>query len=461
MSGTPTELLLDRLCRRSFLRMWSNRSPYLQIGSHPKTRSKELCDLLVIFEEDVFIFSDKSIEWRDHEDLVVAWNRWYRAAVFESSRQLAGAERALRRQPKNVFGDVGCTRPLPVALPTSTTARFHRIAVAHGAAAACRSFHSGGSGSLMIVTDPRAPRDPFTVGHCQADGRLIHVFDEVSLELVLGNLDTIPEFRDYIRYKEELVAQGVHLCAAGEEDLLAVYLQGHHEAEPQRHGLGAIAGHNLVAIPEGEWDAFASGPAKAARDLANQVSYSWDELIDRFAKHAIDGTHHFTTSSGPQETERMLRLLNAEPRVKRRAYMQGVWDALKTIGTRPYRLWQMGQEDGEGTHYTFLALRQEKGESYEQYRIRRRGFLSACTSVSRLNRSVAGPCVGVAFSVPDADATDHSEDAMLIDDESWTLEMAEKARAFQEATGVLRTTKAVRRGVSEYPVEDEVTDREE
>lgn len=49
---TPTEQYLSKLCEQTFLNIWAYPNPY-------KADGKELCDLLVVFENTVFLFFDR------------------------------------------------------------------------------------------------------------------------------------------------------------------------------------------------------------------------------------------------------------------------------------------------------------------------------------------------------------------------------------------------------------------
>ena len=49
---TATEKLLADLCEQSFLKLWSYPNPCKDDG-------KELCDLIVVFEDTVLIFFDR------------------------------------------------------------------------------------------------------------------------------------------------------------------------------------------------------------------------------------------------------------------------------------------------------------------------------------------------------------------------------------------------------------------
>lgn len=430
--------------------MWSHPRPHRDQRDNPRAaQGKELCDLLAVFEDDIFIFSDKRIEWRDKGNLDVAWKRWYRSAIEESYGAVLGAERWLRQQSGRVFADKECTKPLPVALPDSNKTRYHRILVAHGAAAACRRHFGGGSGSLLVDTSIVGATSPFTVGRVKKDALFAHVLDEATLEIVLANLDTIPEFRDYLLAKEALIDRGQHIIATGEEDLLAFYLQNGDGTDSGRHGFGNTSGVAAIAVIEGQWDDFQRSPHKAARDEANEDSYSWDELVDRFAKHSMAGTQYTTTAKDPQDTERTLRCLNGEPRTARRILVDVCKRALRSMGPKHYRVWAAEPTGPSGVHYVFLALRQRDGQSYEEYRTVRANLLAHCTAIRRTQTPTGRVHIGVAMSPPDQPTG--SEDVVRFDGTNWTPEDAEVARKFQDEFGILQNLRRVPVRGHEYP----------
>lgn len=448
VDGTRTERYLERLCQKSFLRMWAHRSPHRdQKDKKEASQGKELCDLIVVFEDDVFLFSDKEIEWKDHPKGGVAWNRWYRRAVGDSAKQLAGAERWLRTHPTRVFLDKECTEKLPVALPDPGKARYHQIAVAHGSSKPCREHFGGGSGSLMLNTLTSGEL-PFTVGRVDPQGPFVHVLDEATLGIVLANLDTLPEFRDYILAKERILDSGTQIMATGEEDLLAIYLKSGDPSRPNAHGFGEIGDANVICVTEGEWVDFLKSPEKAARDAANESSYMWDRLIDRFAKHSMAGTQHFTSSTGPQQTERTLRILNAEPRTRRRALAETCYERISTMGDRPVRYWGARSADEAEPMYTFLAVRRDAGEDYEEYRRRRLYMLNMYTALARISHPKAGAHVGIGQGPIH---NDNSEDVLLLDEEAWSEELEAEALSFQEEFGAMKEIRETRSTTHEYP----------
>ena len=60
---TNAERYLKRLCDKTFLSLWSYPSIYRDQGRAGKGDGKELCDLLVVFDNDIIIFSDKLCEF--------------------------------------------------------------------------------------------------------------------------------------------------------------------------------------------------------------------------------------------------------------------------------------------------------------------------------------------------------------------------------------------------------------
>ncbi len=231
--STPSERYLQQLCELSFLKFWSHPRVFQNDGLARRGQGKELCDLLVVFGSDILIFSDKHCEFPDHDDIHVAWTRWLKRAVLAGANQIYGAERRIKTFPDQLFLDPECEKPFPFRLPSLESARFHRIAIAHGAANACRAHFGSGSGSLMmdaflIGDDHLARHDPsrvFTIGQLNPHKGFVHVFDDATLDIVMKTLDTISDFVAYLSKKEALFTRGIRVIAAGEEEILAHYLR--------------------------------------------------------------------------------------------------------------------------------------------------------------------------------------------------------------------------------------------
>ena len=55
------------------------------------TAGKEICDLLVVFDRHLFVFSDKYCAFPDTGDIALDWCRWYKRAIKKSADQVWGA----------------------------------------------------------------------------------------------------------------------------------------------------------------------------------------------------------------------------------------------------------------------------------------------------------------------------------------------------------------------------------
>lgn len=276
--STESERYLQGLCEKAFLKFWSHPCLYTDDGASKTGQGKELCDLLVVFGNDILIFSDKHCEFPDRDDLKVAWSRWYKRAVQAGASQVFGAERWIKSSPHRIFLDRQCKQPFPLKLPSADVAQFHRIVVAHGASEPCRK-RLGGSGSLMLDSTIRGDEHKtnaaaFTIGQVNPEKGFVHVFDDTTLDLVLKTLDTVPDFIGYLQKKETFFAKYLAVSAGGEEELLAYYLQQLNARGEHDFIFGQEA--DAIALDEGHWESFCVHPQRLAQIEANRVSAVWD-----------------------------------------------------------------------------------------------------------------------------------------------------------------------------------------
>jgi hypothetical protein len=403
---TSSERYLAGLCERSFLSLWSHPNLF-------RARAKELCDLLVVFGTDIIIFSDKSCTLNASNPH--GWARWHRSAILDSAHQLHRAEQWLRTQRHRVFLDPACEKPFPFAIPENP--RFHLVAVASGAAAACRS-HYGGSGSLVLAPSSNGA-EPFTVGDINPGKTFVHVFDETSLDLIVRELDTTWDFLHYLKAKERFVRSGKLLCVAGEEHLLAYYLQK----------TDAVSGeHDFVVPPDATdvgideiWPDFARSREYATKKRANEVSYLWDRIIEDLAGHAARGTLVAGQEHSLAEHEEMLRALAIERRTARRGLSQAL------LGVRAksddHALFARTMPPVVPGHhaYVFMTVRREPElKTEEQYRAFRQAALRAYCEVAKLRRPTISKIVGLAFGT--RSDPDGSMDSVVWEFDDWTDE---------------------------------------
>ena len=66
-----TEKFLSELCDKTFMKLWSYPNLY-------KADGKELCDVVVIFQNHVFLFFDRDSKKFENpkKDVLLQWERW-------------------------------------------------------------------------------------------------------------------------------------------------------------------------------------------------------------------------------------------------------------------------------------------------------------------------------------------------------------------------------------------------
>lgn len=448
-----SERYLKKLCDHSFLSLWSYSSIFRDQGKKGAADDgKEICDLLVVFGNDVLIFSDKYCKFKDSGNLELDWSRWYRDAILDNAKEIWGAERWIKNFPERVFLDKTCTQQFPISLPYSTTARYHRIVVAHGASERCKK-ELGGSGSLMIAGNSAGQSDfgidpsktPFSTGQIDLTKGFVHVFDDTSLDIVLQTLDTISDFVAYLTKKEAFISSNHFIQAAGEEELLANYLSklnsyGEHDFvfPPQA----------LVIITEGNWTGFCKKPQRLGQFEANKISYAWDNLIEGFNKHNLAGTQYFVTHS-LKDIEFAIRFLAAENRTSRRHLSESFIEIIRKTppDERAVRItkspWQ------KGLFYVFMVFPHHNNISEEDYRAFRRFHLMQYCIVSKLKHQDAEHIVGIATDSGVQDFS--SEDLVYYDATDWTTEDKQEAESISKDFNILKNVRRFEGNIQEYP----------
>ncbi len=453
---TKSERYLSRLCRHSFLRFWSWPHIYRDQRWGKGSEGKEVCDLLVVFDNHVFIFSDKYCACPNTDDIATDWSKWFKKAIWKSAKQVWGAERWIRDFPERLFLDSACTDPFPTPLPPIDQAIFHRIVVAHGSGPRCQAL-LGGSGSLMLAPDivgddhlnHEAPNfQPFTIGRLSDTKGYVHVLDDFTLDIILRTVDTAPDLARYLQRKEELILSGRLGMAAGEEELLANYLR--HTNDEGQHCFQFPKSFTKIFVDEGFWERFCKHPDRLAQIEADRVSYTWDELIDEFTKHALAGTQYFTTDASVGAHEKALRLMAREPRTRRRILSRSLLAILARADAeeRSARVEQPGSPGDP--YYLFLALKPRNDWSAEEYRTVRLGLLEAYCMVVRLKFPEASDIVGIATE-PLSSGTTRSEDLVYLDGAHWSDDASAEAERLQRELGLFQEVRRFEASEPEYP----------
>lgn len=432
---TPSERYLAKLCQKSFLSLWSFPNVYTDEGKRgSKADGHELCDLLVVFGENLIIFSDKHISFNETVDIGISWKRWFRRAIQQSASQIYGAERWIQKFPLRIFLDRKCRQPFPIAIQPK---KIHRVIVARGIYQACKNYFGGRSiGSLMINTTIAGDTHfsfPFNIGHVAPDKGFLHVFEDFTLDAVFDELDTVDDFIAYLTKREAfLTASKPKVIAAGDEQLLSVYLtklndKGEHDFVFNSYK----ESYEGIFLDESFWEGMKKNPKYIAKKQAEQESYAWDRLIEHVIKHTPSQSH-------PVVIEPAVRLMASEPRIRRRQLARAIVSLITgtPLGNRAVRV--VYSHDYSSRAYVFLVVPKLDSESYSQFRENREYLLGAYCRVAKLICVKAEFIIGIATE-PHAGAGS-SEDFAFFDVRNWTIEMETEARQLQEKYSLLKAS---------------------
>lgn len=443
-----SERYLAGLCNKSFLNVWSYPSIYTDEGKKSENGDgKELCDLLVVFDKHIIIFSDKDIGFKDTGDIKVDWSRWVKKAVLKSANQLYGAESWIRDRPDRLFLDKKCTIPFPLKIPSQEEIKIHRIAVAKNASQRFSKL-AGGSGSLIInpeISGNEHFDNPFMIGHPVKGKAFVHVLDDVSLDIILSELDTISDFIDYIEKKEKFILSGGLVSAAGEEEILAHYLlSAHNGREP-----GFYLKYDQKAfILEGHYESLTSLPQYKRGKEHDKISYFWDAFIEHFGKHFLNGTLIYEEKTLLSDAMLGLKTMASERRVARRVLSSSILGKIQSSdpGSRAARVLISPTINTNGYIWLLLPIPPE-AKNYEEYRAYRKELLYIyCTSTKLLH-----PTLDIVVGIATEPRTGGSgEDMIYLDTTCWEKEDYEKAEKDREEFNILNPNAVKQFSGTEY-----------
>ncbi len=478
--GTPSEQYLARIAEKSFLNLWSYPNTFVDNKADGKGDGKELCDLLVVCGDDILIFSDKTAAWPGGDELL-AWKRWYKRAIAKSVDQIRGAERWITKFPDRIYLDRKCTKRLPISLPPPERRRIHGIAVASGAGEACKQYFRGGIGSLKVAPEIKGDAHwsgetptPFSIGDVNPGRSYVHVLDDATLNIVLGELDTITDLTTYLTKKEHLIRRGRLASAEGEEDMVAYYMTHTNSAHEHDFALPDglnIAENDYIAFEGGIYSRMRQNKQYLAKKHADRNSYIWDRLITQFTTHMLEGTSVFFDgqTSEISETEEAVRQMALVPRYKRRLFGDALIDVLHRGHTtdRFTRAILPGPTEADRTTgFFFMTVKTPEWQlegGYQEYREVRIALLETyALALHQANPSLER-VVGIATEPPDPQQkTGSSEDLILMQRPTWSDRLIADLEERKKVLNIMNPANYKTHSVhgNEFPDKDEQDYRE-
>jgi len=164
--GNIGEEAVNTLAFDTYLKYWCYPGPKDEQGSR-----KEICDLLILFRNTMIILSVKNYEFKGN------YERYFRSTLDKALSQVAGAERRLFDASRKLFinhSDLG-----EIEFDPSKYAHVYRIIVNHSTAPL---FYPG--------------------GRLTASNKYVHIFNWDAFLGIVQELDTIPDFIQYLSERE-------------------------------------------------------------------------------------------------------------------------------------------------------------------------------------------------------------------------------------------------------------------
>ena len=439
---TKTENLLADLCEATFLKLWSYPNPYKDDG-------KELCDLIAIFDNHIFIFFDReqSAFQKKEKDITLNWTRWKKEVVDKQIKTAIGAESYLLGKGK-IFLDAKQQVPLPLLLPDHNL-YIHKIIVAHGAKDACKDFSNENiSGSLAISYGEVLLDDsvPFSVELDKKD--TIHLFDSENIDLILKELDTVYDFKSYIVAKEKAIKELPFLIYSGEEDLLAYYFQDFDKANECHYISPSNKSINGMQISQGMWQSFSQSSAYVNRKKANKPSYLWDSIIQQTAEYAFNGTLVGDMRVFSCEKSALFEMAK-EPRVARRGLSDCIQESIENFSKSSFREMVFLPSYYPETGYIFLQLSKDD-IAYDDYRVIRQRMLDTACGVAKNKFPHLKKMIGIAVEPLKFNQRISTDFALLLCEE-WS---SEKTRYYEEKNKDFEFFETTSLRISEIKIQD-------
>lgn len=274
--GKIGEEFVNKIAYSSFLDYWCYPSPEDEYGD-----KKEICDLLILFGDSLIIISVKNYEFKDF------YSRYFRRTIDKAVKQIYGAERKLLNKERDIF--IKHPKREIERFPKEKVANIHRVIISLGEGVRFYPFNKA-----------------------TKDDKFITLLDKDAFQTIVRELDTISDFIEYLRKREELFADKTVTILPGDEDdfpadttkqffeyteqnfnpnkkqsilvsgtehdILASYLMNEHSFPEY---IQSKEYNGLFVQLDGNWtDYNLRNQVKAKRDL-DRNSYFLDELVKR------------------------------------------------------------------------------------------------------------------------------------------------------------------------------------
>lgn len=266
--GKLGEEFVNELAYNSFLKFWCYPGPKYENGD-----KKEICDLLVLFNSILIVITVKNYEFKGNHF------RYFNNTIEKAVKQLHGACRTL-------FGQA----EVQIKHPDKEIEIFPRDEIKK----VFRIMINLGEGVKFYPFNQITKNDDY-----------VTLFDKNSFEAIIQELDTIPDFIDYLEKREKLFKGKKTIILPGSEDDFPIETQKEffqlrnsfnedfilisgsekdllsHFFKNTRNFPEVLNGNSngYYLIIDGDWESFAATEKVKNKADADKVSYFVDEFV--------------------------------------------------------------------------------------------------------------------------------------------------------------------------------------
>jgi hypothetical protein len=225
-----------------------------------------------------------------------------------------------------------------------------------------------------IIGEKNHLNTSFTVGQINKEKGFVHIMNEISLEVLMSELDTVSDFVTYLLEKERFILSGQLYKAYSEEDLLTAYLENVDDEE--KHSFKFDNKDLKIEIEKNIWLNHKNSDGYFFKKIEDKVSYIWDSMINRTTYEMLNQRLVEQSLSNPLELEKVLKIMASENRLNRRSLSKTFLDLFEKykslekenlmlkrtiiLVNSPYKI------------YVFLITNKPESLDYESYQNKRK-----------------------------------------------------------------------------------------
>ncbi len=266
IKGDSGEKFVNDIAYKSFLKYWCYPSPKFENGN-----KKEICDLLIIFQDVCIIISVKNYEFKGNHV------RYFNNTIGKAIKQVKGAQNLLFSQNE-----------VAIKHPDKKTEIFPK-----------QTFKK----KFKLIVNLGEGLDFYEISHSSKENDFISIFNKDTFSIILNELDTIPDFIDYLEKRENLfknkdvkainfeidselnendysflfkeIPRSIKIIG-NEKDLLAYFFKNSRNFPQQ---VINNEDNNMVLVIEGAWAEFKDSYEAVHKYVEDKASYFVDEFI--------------------------------------------------------------------------------------------------------------------------------------------------------------------------------------